>query len=117
MSSAAARAIEAETPMHAFVDNAKGIVSIVRDGLITIILILLLFVPATVYKSLIDAGFTEGDIGGFKWKAAVEQNTEKLSGAAKTIVTLQDQLSKTQTALKDSEDSRKTLTEQVAQTD
>jgi uncharacterized coiled-coil protein SlyX len=103
--------------MVGFVENAKGIVSIVRDGLITLILILLLFVPAMVNKSLIAAGFTEGDVGGFKWKAAVQENTAKLSGAAQTIDTLQDQLDKTQTALKDSEDSRIKLTDQVAETD
>lgn len=103
--------------MDGFVENAKGIVSIVRDGLITLILILLLFVPATVNRSLIAAGFTEGDIGGFKWKAAVEDNTEKLNVAAQTIDTLQDQLGKTQTALKQSEDGRQKLADQLAQAD
>jgi len=102
--------------MDSVVDNAKGIVSIVRDGLITLILILLLLVPAKVNQSLIAAGFTEGDIGGFKWKAAVEDNNAQLTTAATTIDSLQQQLTKTQAALKDSEDARKTLATQVTQT-
>ena len=72
--------------------------------------------PATVNKSLIAAGFTEGDIGGFKWKAAVEDNNAQLASAATAIDSLQQQLTKTQTALKQSEDARKTLVSQVAQT-
>jgi hypothetical protein len=102
--------------MDGFVENTKGIVSIVRDGLITLILILLLVVPATVNQSLIKAGFVEGDIGGFKWKAAVEDNNKQLTDAADTIGSLQQQLTTTQTALKESEDARKTLATQVTQT-
>jgi len=102
--------------MDGFVNNAKGLVGIVRDALITLILILLLLVPAKVNQSLIAAGFTEGDIGGFKWKAAVEDNNAQLTTAAETIDSLQNQLTTTQTALKDSEDARKTLAAQVTQT-
>jgi hypothetical protein len=102
--------------MTGIVENAKGIVSIVRDGLITLILILLIAVPAAVNKSLIRAGFVKGNIAGFEWQAAVEDNNQKLTEAATTIVSLQDQLGKTQTALNESEQARKTLAAQVIQT-
>ena len=106
--------------MDSLVDNIKGIVGIVRDGLITLILILLLFVPVTVNRSLIRAGFVEGDIGGFKWKATVESNVKnnnaQLTEAAATIDSLQKQLTTTQNALNDSENARKTLAAKVTET-
>lgn len=104
--------------MPGFVDNAKGVVSIVRDGLITIILLLLLMMPATVNSSLVAAGFVEGNIAGMQWKAKVEENVEenntKLAEATATIETLEGQLNKTQQALQESEKSRKVLAEQIA---
>jgi len=103
--------------MPGIVDNAKGVVSIIRDGLITIILILLLMVPETVNSSLQRAGFVEGNIAGMQWKAKVEENVQannsKLADADTTITSLQDQLTKTQNALKESEQTRKQLAAQV----
>jgi hypothetical protein len=103
--------------MAGFVENAKGAVSIVRDGLITIILILLIAMPATVNKSLVSAGFVKGNIAGFEWEAVrdnVEDNNKKLNDATLTIESLQRQLTKTQDALKVSEAARTKLAEQVA---
>src|SRR5262245_19665239 len=103
--------------MPGFVENAKGVVSIIRDGLITIILIMLLMMPATVNSSLVRAGFVEGNIAGMQWKAKVEQNvvdnSNKLGEAATTITTLQDQLTKTQKALTESEQARLKLAYQL----
>ena len=85
--------------MNGLVENAKGIVSITRDGIITLILVLLLLVPATVNKSLVEAGFKKGSIAGFEWEAVrdnVEDNNKKLSEATTTIETLQGQLTKTE---------------------
>src|SRR6476661_8736256 len=99
--------------MSGFVDNAKGLISIVRDGLITLILIFLLAVPSFVNDRLKGAGFVKASIAGFDWQATVEDNTEKLQGAAATIASLQDQVAKTQAALKTSEDARQKLASQV----
>ena len=104
--------------MNGFVENAKGIVSITRDGIITLILILLLLVPATVNKSLVEAGFKKGSIAGFEWEAVrdnVEDNNKKLSEATTTIETLQGQLTKTEAALKESETARLKLADQVTE--
>jgi chromosome segregation ATPase len=103
--------------MAGHVENAKGIVAITRDGLITLILILLILMPATINRTLIDAGFVKGSIAGFEWQAVkdnVEDNNKKLSDATSTIETLQGQLTKTQQALQESENTRKALAEQVA---
>jgi chromosome segregation ATPase len=105
--------------MAGIVENAKGVVSIVRDGLITLILILLIMMPATVNKSLVSAGFVKGSIAGFEWEAVrenVENNNEKLGVATSTIDSLQEQLGKTQAALSESEKSRTKLADQVTAT-
>jgi hypothetical protein len=99
--------------MSGFVENAKGIVSIVRDGLITLVLILLLVVPGTVNRRLMSAGFVKGNIAGFEWQAAVQDNNAKLHVAASTIDSLQEQIGKTEAALKVSEQSRQQLANQV----
>lgn len=102
--------------MAGFIENAKGVVSITRDGLITLVLILLLLVPAAVNQRLISAGFVKGSIAGFEWQAAVKNNNEELGKAATTIDALQKQLSKTEAALKTLEESRQSLAEQVTAT-
>ena len=102
--------------MSGFVDNAKGLISIVRDGLITLILITILAVPSFVNGRLTAAGFYEGDIGGFKWKAAVEDNNKQLNEATSVIESLQQQIATTQTALKKSEQAREELARQVKTT-
>jgi hypothetical protein len=98
------------------VEIAKGIVSIVRDGLITLVLILLLVAPATVNDRLMSAGFKKANIAGFDWEATVKDNNEKLQVATNTIDSLQDQVSKTEAALKTSEHARQTFANQVAAT-
>ena len=102
--------------MAGIIDNLKGIISIVRDGMITLVLFLLLLVPACVNQRLIDAGFKKGNIAGFEWEAAVKENNEKLFTAAATINSLQGQLSKTAVALKESDAARETLADQVKKT-
>lgn len=105
--------------MPGAVENAKGVVSIVRDGLITIILILLIAMPASINKSLKEAGFVKANIAGFDWQAVTDtvgDNSQKLSDAAATIKTLQDQLGTTQAALKESEEARTKLADQVTAT-
>jgi hypothetical protein len=97
-----------------FVEIAKGIVGIVRDGLITLVLILLLVAPATVNERLMTAGFKKANIAGFDWEAAVKDNNEQLQVATNTIDSLQDQVSKTEAALKTTEHARQTLANQVA---
>jgi hypothetical protein len=103
--------------MSGFVENAKGVVSIVRDGLITILLILLLAMPEKINESLETAGFVEGNFAGLQWKKdakkTVEKNNQELLEATGTISNLQTQLTTTQEALKQSETARKALAAQV----
>lgn len=102
--------------MGSFIDNAKGIVSILRDGLITLILVLLFVAPVQMNTALGKAGFVKGSFAGFDWESTVKENNTQLADAGNTINSLQQQLTTTQAALKESEDARKTLAAQVTQT-
>lgn len=102
--------------MDGFVENAKGVVSIVRDGLITLVLIFLIATPAWVNQRLMNAGFVKGSIAGFEWQAAVKDNNAKLTEATNTINALQGRLGITEAALKDSEEARQQLADQVKAT-
>ena len=64
--------------MKDFVESAKGIVSVIRDGLITLVLILLLMMPKTINDRLMAAGVKKASIAGFDWEATVKDNNEKL---------------------------------------
>jgi hypothetical protein len=50
----------------------KDILASVRELFILLIFIFVLFFPEKVNTMLLNAGFTEGDVGPFKWKAKVE---------------------------------------------
>lgn len=102
--------------MDSFVNNAKGLVGIGRDGLIILILLLLFLAPVHMNQALARAGFVKGSIAGFDWESTVKDNNAQLADAGKTISSLQQQLTTTQNALKESEDARKTLAAQVTQT-
>jgi hypothetical protein len=103
-----------EASMKDFVDNAKGIISVLRDGLITLVLVLLLAFPKAVNDRLNAAGIKKVDVAGVDWEATVKDNNQKLDVAATTIDALQQQVTKTQDALKTSEDARQNLAKQVA---
>jgi hypothetical protein len=62
--------------MKDFVESAKGIVSVIRDGLITLVLILLLMMPKTINDRLMAAGVKKASIAGFDWEATVKDNNE-----------------------------------------
>ncbi len=49
-------------------DKAKSILSILKDGFLLILFLLLLFFPAAFNRLLERAGFTEGSFMGFTWK-------------------------------------------------
>ena len=71
--------------MGKFFEGLKSFFSALRDGLLTLMLLLLLLLPQWVNARLVKAGFVEGDIAGFKWKKEVEDNSAKLTTALATI--------------------------------
>jgi hypothetical protein len=62
----------------------KDVISFLRDLVIFLILIFLLVFPAKFNTILVNAGFKEGDIAGFKWQAADVINTNQTLHDAQT---------------------------------
>ncbi len=54
----------------------KDLISIVRDGLLLILFILLIFFPTTLNDMLTKAGFTQGSVMGFTWEDKAMQSKE-----------------------------------------
>jgi hypothetical protein len=95
--------------MGGVIDNAKGMVGTLRDGLIVLIVISLFLFPDHMNRALARAGFVKGSIAGFDWESTVRDNNAQLADAGKAINLLEQQLTTTQNALKE-------LAEQMKQT-
>jgi hypothetical protein len=82
-----------------FVGVGKDMVVLLRDAALLVLAGLLLFFPANFNDLLVSAGFEEGSIVGFKWKAKLVQADDALKEAQATIGNLKAQLEKTTKAL------------------
>ena len=72
----------------------KDLFSLLRDGSLFLLALLLLFFPARLNSVLVSAGFEEGSIVGFKWKSRLVETNDALKDAKSTIEALQEQLKK-----------------------
>jgi Sec-independent protein translocase protein TatA len=71
---------------------AKDVFALLRDGSLFLLAILLLFFPTKLNNVLTSAGFEEGSIVGFKWKARLVETDDALKSANVTIESLRAQL-------------------------
>jgi hypothetical protein len=93
-----APAVERE-PLSKRVAVAKDILSLLRDGTLVLLLLLLILVPSFIGERLVNAGFEEGEFVGFKWKKqanafgkSVQELDAELKGAKETVTRLTSQL-------------------------
>lgn len=70
----------------------KDLFALLRDSSLFVLAILLVFFPTKLNEVLTSAGFEEGSIVGFKWKAHLLDTDDALKAANATIETLQAQL-------------------------
>lgn len=77
----------------------KDAVALMRDGALVLLAMLLVAFPSALNDILMRAGFEEGSVVGFKWKAKLVQSDESLKAAQDTIASLQEQLKKSNEAL------------------
>lgn len=74
------------------VATGKDLVAFLRDALIFLLALLLLFFPKKLNDKLVEAGFEEGSVVGFKWKAGLAQSDISLKEAQASITDLRAQL-------------------------
>ncbi|HZR82113.1 MAG TPA: hypothetical protein VFD92_13540 [Candidatus Binatia bacterium] len=75
----------------------KDLLSLLRDASLFILAVLLVVFPSAFNAILVNAGFEEGSIVGFKWKSKLFESDAALQQAQTTITDLQtknDQLAK-----------------------
>jgi hypothetical protein len=89
------------SPFSTFISLGKDFVALLRDASLFVLVILLLAFPVTLNNVLVNAGFEEGSLVGFVWKATLVRSNQALQEAQATINDLKVQLDKTSKALAD----------------
>ncbi|MBD0369939.1 MAG: hypothetical protein ICV60_03730 [Pyrinomonadaceae bacterium] len=74
-----------------FIATGKNFVALLRDSVLFILALLLLFFPTTFNSVLSNAGFEEGSFVGFKWKPKLLKADAALVQAQATITELKAQ--------------------------
>jgi hypothetical protein len=85
------------------VEIGKNALALLRDFVLFVLVMLLLAYPAKLNDILTRAGFDEGSIVGFKWKAKLVDSDAALKEARATINDLTTQLNKTSAALSEAQ--------------
>lgn len=97
----------AETPNQissgSFLTTWKDLVALARDTFLLLLVVLLLVFPTTFNNLLVSAGFEEGSIVGFKWKAKLVESDQALKEAQANITDLTTQNEKLAKALADAQ--------------
>lgn len=89
----------ADDAFSRFLSKGKDLVALLRDGALLLLATMLIAFPQKLNDVLTNAGFEEGSIVGFKWKAKLLQSDDALKNAQATIDNLQEQLKKSNEAL------------------
>lgn len=71
------------------VSIGKDLISLLRDAALFLLAVLLILFPATFNSILVSAGFEEGSIVSFKWKANLVESNRALEEAQAVISNLQ----------------------------
>lgn len=78
-----------ESGAAAVVSLGKNVVALLRDLALFTLGVLLLLFPGHFNSMLVNAGFEEGSLVGFKWKSKLVESNEALQKAQETISDLQ----------------------------
>lgn len=95
--------IKVKNSAPTFIGAGKDLVSLLRDLALFLLAALLLLFPAKFNALLTNAGFEEGSLVGFKWKAKLVDSDAALKEARATITDLQTQLDKASQALNEAQ--------------
>jgi hypothetical protein len=64
----------------------KDLMTALRDSVLFLLFVLLIFAPSTIRERLVEAGFTKGSIAGFEWEAQIKSAAETTKSAGATVV-------------------------------
>lgn len=80
---------------------AKDLVAVLRDGSLFLLALLLIVFPTHFNTILVNAGFEEGSVVGFKWKSKLRDSNEALEQAQAALTQLQAKNDELVAALRD----------------
>ncbi len=86
-----------------WITMGKDAVALLRDLLLLVLVLLLLFLPHKINQVLSEAGFEEGTFVGIKWKPKLLKSDEALKEAQVLITDLKEQNEKMSKALADAQ--------------
>jgi len=69
--------------MASTIENLKGSVTFLREGIIVLVLIMFLLLPGVMNNVLGRAGFTKASVAGFEWE--LQDSVQKTQDATKTV--------------------------------
>src|SRR5262245_34560582 len=83
--------------MASTIENLKGVVTFLREGIIVVVLLLFLLLPGVMNNVLGRAGFTKASVAGFEWE--LQDSVQKTQEATKTVGQLEQRLQDLSTQL------------------
>jgi len=92
---------KSESKLSSFAAIGKDLVAMLRDSIVLVIAVLLLFWPTTINTILVKAGFEEGSFAGLKWKAKLDKTDDALLVAQSVISDLREQNQRLSSALEE----------------
>ena len=63
----------------------KDVIAALRDAVIFIVFLLLLFAPGMVNDRLVSAGFTKGSFAGMEWEAKIKSAAEETKSVGQSV--------------------------------
>lgn len=78
-----------ESRISNVISLGKDIISLLRDGALLVLAILLVVFPLKFNAILVGAGFKEGNVAGFKWQSSLVSSNQALEEAQAKISELQ----------------------------
>ena len=78
-------------PLAGLIATGKDLVALLRDALLLLLGVLLIFWPTAINGMLVAASFEEGSFAGLQWKARLTQSDGSLLKAQALIADLKDQ--------------------------
>ncbi len=94
---------KASNKLQTFTALLRDLVSSLRDMVIFLLFVLLLFAPTTIKDRLVAAGFTKGSIAGFEWEAQIKSVSETTKAAGVSVSQAKENYEQLVTKLKDLE--------------
>lgn len=75
-----------KTKFETFGSGLKDVISALRDSVLFLLFIILLFAPSLVKDRLSAAGFKKGSIAGLEWEAQIQSAAEQTKEVAETVI-------------------------------